>query len=156
MYVGNPEAWGGTVPSTIVDIRGDTIVDFTVPYVSERMYTSSTSTDVESYIVLSLVNNAISPDVASIPTIGVLVYTAAGEDFQVLQLRNYPTTVGVREDFQEVFEPLSSASFNPESGVLDSEHLTSFNSILSRYHPYTSTVTSELSVEPKCGCLTTI
>lgn len=149
VYVGNPEAWGGTVPSTIVDIRGDTIVDFTVPYVSERMYTSSTSTDVESYIVLSLVNNAISPDIASIPTIGVLVYTAAGEDFQVLQLRNYPTTVGVREDFQEVFEPLSSASFNPESGVLDSEHLTSFNSILSRYHPYSSTVTAELTVEPK-------
>jgi len=90
------ETYAGDAVSTVVDIRGDTVVDFTVPYISPFPYqpcrgyvhanadtgwTSLPNAEENSFITLSLVNAMQQPDFSGTACIYVNVYVSAAEDF---------------------------------------------------------------------------
>lgn len=90
------EEYAGDAVSTIVDVRGDTRVTFTVPYISPypyqrcRGYLHSNypngwarlpASEQNSFITLSLINSLQQPDFSQEAVIYVNIYVSAAEDF---------------------------------------------------------------------------
>ncbi len=84
------ESFGGDVVSEIVDIKGDTIIDITVPYLQSAPYRSVSgftapdiySAGLMSALQVSLLNEVTGMDAVGDMTVYCVVYMAAGEDFR--------------------------------------------------------------------------
>lgn len=91
------ENFGGDYPSIVVDIKGSTIVDFTIPFIYSMPYVEYTGTiDIDnatgplgSSIDITVINHAASQDVSGDTTIVGTVWAAAAEDFSWSQYCSY-------------------------------------------------------------------
>jgi len=68
--------------SQIVDVRGDTTVSFTVPYVAQTDYLIPMAETV-GQLQISIYNNIVSSDSATDAVVDMIVFSAAGPDFQL-------------------------------------------------------------------------
>lgn len=156
------EEYAGDAVSTVVDIRGDTMCDFTVPYVSPfpyqpcRGYLHSNSSagwsalpaeEQNSFITLSLVNSMQQPDFAGTAVIYVNVYSAAAEDFVFGGLIHpyirTPLNTGADRlrvephsldvHFAKPFKPLVQAFGTYEAGLILPEQYSGVEEILMKY-----------------------
>jgi len=84
--------YSGDLISKVVDITGDTTVEFTVPYLQQTLfspvqfdYTGFAATDYNGTIMVSLVNPVNASDSTAASTVTCNVFIAAGEDFELMQ-----------------------------------------------------------------------
>lgn len=136
----------------VIDIQGDTEVEFTIPYVGATAAYIRTQEKPNPYVMMQLLSVSV-PD-ATIPApIYVNVYKAGGSDFKVGMLtesaRLYPNPTTLRDgtsivlqsnpraDFNKMFEPLHpSMTGYDQQNLLYGEHYTTLREIIHRYHPY--------------------
>lgn len=120
----------GDISSKIIDIKGDTWCDLTVPYLDpypwvETKYGPNTPPRILVERITSIVGSAASP------IIYLNVFRAAGEDYE---LARFTTTTylplpenqcDIRERFKQTFEPISSGvSMSFEKGLVMPEIAT--------------------------------
>ncbi len=85
-------SYSGDLISKIVDITGDTTVEFTVPYLQQTQFvpvqydfTGTTADFYNGTIMVSLVNPVNASDTTAASTVNCAIFTAAGEDFELMQ-----------------------------------------------------------------------
>lgn len=118
---GNPESDnGGEVYSTIVDVKGDTPIGVTVPWLSNHNALRTPANfplnadKPNGYLVLSLVNAPVAYDATVEEFISIIVTTAAGPDIQ-FALPTQTTDVSPQGSLSGLYEgdfpPLVPASY---------------------------------------------
>lgn len=143
----------GDMVSKIVDIRGDTTVDFSVPYISPYFYqptmglysvgshASFPAQYNNSNLVFSVINPPVGPDPATTSLIYYNLYVSAGEDF-VFGGSTFPRVEGpisnVREQslikaFEKPFEGLIPAVTAQEKGVVLPEQYSTIEELCMAY-----------------------
>jgi hypothetical protein len=160
------EDYAGDAVSQIIDVRGDTIMDLTIPYMSPYPYqrccgyihanedtgwTGLPSEDQNSFLTVSLVNMLQQPDFAGTAQIYLNVYVAAASDFVFGSARSptirtpLNTTVAVRDKivphslevaFKGSFPPIVSASGTYEAGLILPEQYTGLEELCMRYSAF--------------------
>lgn len=150
----------GDVISRVVDITGDTIVDFTIPYLQTNYYTKigtgvvTGATSLENgFVGIYLVNEVVNADPDVTPTIYWASWVSAGTDFQVLgyqsvsvpdnhvlqstdltpALTSKTNQSCIREMFRETSEPLIDALGFVEAGFVACENYGDVESLVKRY-----------------------
>jgi hypothetical protein len=144
------EANAGDMVSAVVDVRGDTVFDFSVPFLSNTVYNQCAPMNALNYakppactstVQLSLVNKVVNADTGIPSIITLLIFVAAGEDMQWLQYKQF--TIGktelvfdtsLKKGFGEAFAPLVGAQACPESHFVNPDPVDSFLSLLHRYN----------------------
>lgn len=143
----------------MVDVQGDTEVEFTVPHCTEQVVRDNTTETLYwNVYVKVLAFSSPVPEVSA--PIYLNVYKAAASDFRVgcLQLNSFTPTdpafidraitteSNPRQDFSKVFEPLhpSIVGYVPDKVVYPEEY-TSVRDIVHRQAPY-GTVATNVSI----------
>jgi len=154
----------GDFVSTIIDVKGDTQYEFTVPYLFPtpwRLTNDLITTDVEvvryPLFVLDAITEIIGPSISEDPAISVVIFRSAGEDFQWHQVCTpLLTSAGevidgesvVATEFSIPFQPvLKGTSFSSEFGYVRPEVITHVHQLLKRYET-TSVTTGNLVINP--------
>jgi len=137
----------------IADVKGDTVVNFTVPYLFRTMYRLTGDADPLVYPVLRItpISPINAPSTEVEPTIFMTLWRAAASDFKFNELKTWvlPTTpalpiIGdtvkaqcdIQTVFKETFSPIiEGCDFARERGVITGEHVTNLRQILKRYIP---------------------
>jgi hypothetical protein len=92
----NVEDYGGDIPSVVLDIKGDTIFDFSVPFTKAvgympvngmQSFLGGVSSFYNSAITITLVNEVVGPNGVGDQTVNCLIYAAAGEDMRFVRYR---------------------------------------------------------------------
>lgn len=137
----------GNVISQIVDVRGDTNVTFTVPYLAATRWLRYNENP--GFIEIYLINELVAPDPALTNTVSGIIWAAAADDFQCQLIYNRCTPTALPEaklkkqivsqgaivdDFSAPFEGIAG----PTGGVIDkstcdSEQIYSWEAWVKRY-----------------------
>lgn len=123
----------------VVDIQGDTEVEFVIPYCPAAVAQDSKSVDV--YRLNFSVLTWSQPDPVISAPITLNVYKAADTDFQFGALLENAFTVqsNPRADFSKIFEPLHpDITGYTHDGLLYGEKYTTLREILHHYTPLTT------------------
>jgi len=144
----------GDIASTIVDVKGDTIFQTTVPYLYETMMKQTLDTLFTPLLHIEAISPMVGQSFSGTePTIYLVVWRAAGEDMKFAQLVErieYPTEkkekepektlVKMRQEcdpqscFRNTFDPIVfGCEFVSENGVVRSETVDSVNEACKRY-----------------------
>jgi len=126
----------------VVDIQGDTEVDFTIPYCGAPISEPTQNTDVFS--VYFKIITWSQPDAAISAPIALNVYKAAGSDFRFGGLKEKVFTVqsNPRADFAAVFEPFEpSMTGYVHDGLLYGEEYKTLREVVHRYCAVKQTAT---------------
>ena len=151
------EDYAGDIVSAVVDIRGDTSYEFTVPYLNPMPYTPTTEYYTvgaseyplqsrpfyaSSYIKITIINPAVVPDVGGDSTIYMNIFTAAANDFEFghlvdAQILNPPAAKdAVKQSlavaFSKNFDALVAANASLEAGFVCPEKYSSIEAIMKR------------------------
>jgi len=135
----------GDLVSIVVDVSGDTTVQFTVPYIHEEVYlpclapnAADTVTGIP-FINMYLENPVVSPDTSANPVIYYSVWVAAGDDFRlmcperIMASANYVWThpfsrylrlnaqCDILTEFSKPFPGIVPARYTLETGVVTGE-----------------------------------
>jgi len=150
----------GDVTSRIIDVKGDTDVTLTVPYVYYNTYRRFKDTDVFPTIYLQSITGIISISPATDPSIFLNVWRAAGEDFELAQFigpqyrfQTQPAITAekkkrerveahsvMREQFSKTFDPIGGAcKFSYAKNFCNSEQETLITDCMKRYSQGNST-----------------
>lgn len=142
----------GDVPSIIVDVKGDTMCDFTVPYLSPTMYQDLARPDYIPKLRIELVSPMVGQS-PSQPAIGLVIWRSGGADTQFSQLvdfhgpdatkpapkqkRSAPkqkAQCDMRYHFKKPFIPIvEGCTYTREAGVATPEAITSIRQMTRRY-----------------------
>lgn len=160
----------GNVVSQIVDIRGDTNVEFTVPYLAAtRWLTQAQNT---GWIDVYLINELVAPDPALTNTVQCVVWVAAADDFQTQaiynrceasltgpELRRTARAQGaIVEDFAHEFDGIAGMSGGIiDKSTCDSEQIYSWEAWVKRFAPNgVTTSDTAFSFKPANGSAMTL
>lgn len=151
----------GDLVSQIVDVKGDTELEFAVPYLWDTHWRNVYSDDGFPRVVLERISDIIGQSVSSDSVIYCSVWRAGSSDMQFMKLQDVadPTTTerlvfdsikqktsrhgkiatsqsGIRDRFKRTFSPVlqGSQSF-VESGFVSSEQTGAISDALKRYVP---------------------
>lgn len=135
--------YSGDVISRIVDITGDTWVDFTVPYLYPAYYqrcawceSDSNAQDYVGQLNISLVNPVVTPDTNGTTSVYATLFHAAGEDFRLM---NY---VGFRFP-----QSVTGASFTTTNALPSADVFTPQTSIGVKFkQPFEGLINSKYNV----------
>jgi len=158
------EEYAGDIVSTVVDIRGDTIVEFTVPYLGARPYapvvgftgygdvwdTFLPTSDNYSVLVFSWINPITEPSPDGVGSIWMNIWQSAAEDFVfnglVRKVAQLPcgavaappaaTLHSAEQAFSKPFQPMAPAHAAIEAGLVRTESIDTIEHICQRYYPY--------------------
>lgn len=161
----------GDFVSRVVDVKGDTVLDITVPYIYDTAYREFLAADATPSLYLSRLTSIISISPADDPSIFVNVWRSAGEDIEFAQYvglqHRYETQSAVEvdipfiskkkpvierdsseaqsviwEDFKKSFEVLGGEGrFTQASHFCSAEHDSTIVTALKRYSQMTSSLT---------------
>jgi hypothetical protein len=158
----DPEAYGGDHVSTIVEIRGDTEYEFTIPYLSREPWTemvgwtsptgpSQVNTNIIADCVnISIINPAQTADEVGDSSVFYSIYVAAGEDYDVRDYMGFylrpsrnelPPPLAIRKQslrdrFAKPFAPMVPALAAFEQGYVKSESATNIVELLHIETPF--------------------
>jgi hypothetical protein len=157
-YNSNPltDANDGDVVSRLVDIKGDTVVELAVPYLWKTMYRPTTQDDFLPLITVTLSSPIVGLSIDTDPSIVLVVWRAAGEDFVFNQMVTFDQdTFNINSDnfidsdewteeaeaqmipqerFRAPFDGIIEGTrLTYESGAITGEHITCLNDMLKRY-----------------------
>lgn len=134
----------------VVDIQGDTAVEFTVPYVGKSVMKQPG--EVSEFRLMFKTLSWSQPDYGKVTPIYLNVYKAAASDFQVgcLLENGFVPQSNPREDFVKEFAPIhpSVVGFAPKNLVCGEEY-TTMREMVHRYHAYTQVTQDPLPVYTK-------
>lgn len=172
-FVAPLSSYDGDVVSKVVQVQGDTEVDFFIPYVSSQYalpidpIDSVSPTGGMGIIGVSLVSPIQTMGSAVTASIYMNTWVAAGEDFRFMDFASDPTdpTIDIfasalaaeipeaqsdlRVAFQKPFEGLRPCYLNPEAGLVSPENEMNIASLMHRYVAQkTSQGTTNLDVAP--------
>jgi hypothetical protein len=142
----------GDVISRIIDVKGDTSISFTVPYLWDATYRALNDANLPT-LYIQRVTPIIGQSLATDSKIHLVTWRAAGEDFQFNQLvdhysgfdvldfdsdiddsSSYDAQTDPRADFKKVFDPIVNGScFVRETGIITGEIIDSVHDITKRY-----------------------
>jgi hypothetical protein len=141
----------GDVVSRIIDVKGDTSISFTVPYLWDTTYRTLNDSQFPT-LHIQRVSPIIGQSLATDAKILVVTWRAAGEDFTFNQLvdqytgfedldalsfddsSDYEPQTDPRADFKKVFDPIiGGSSFIRETGAITGEIIDSVHDITKRY-----------------------
>lgn len=135
----------GDYISHVIDITGDTLYKFSIPYLQSALYqrtslpSLNTAIDTSNGVLMfSVVNPVRTTDNVATNSIYVNIWNAAGSGFE-LALPRSPTWIvnsqySMREEFlKNDFEPLIPASEILVDGVMMGEKIDSLRTLLHRY-----------------------
>jgi hypothetical protein len=131
----------------VVDIQGDTEVEFMVPYCHQD-FAAQTSTGAQ-YSIFFQVLSWSQPDPAVSSPITINMYKAGDSDFQVSVLKEmfFTPQSNPRRDFVKSFEPMHESMVGYEhDGLLFGEQYETLREILHRSHALTQISSSAHSV----------
>lgn len=135
----------GDYISHVIDITGDTLYKFSIPYLQSALYqrtslpSLSTAIDTTNGVILfSIVNPVRTTDNVVTNSVYINVWNAAGPGFELALPRSPAWVVSsqysMREEFlKQDFEPLIPASEILIDGVMMGEKITSLRTLLHRY-----------------------
>lgn len=141
----------GDVISRVVDVRGDTEYEFTVPYLWPTVYRPLSQSDALPRIVIQQLIPIVGPSFEEDPQIFLAVWRAAGEDIRFNQLCSYdPNSYGAIQtynqppiyeaqmdptmSFKKTFNPIVDGSFFiKEQGAISGEMIVSLHDVVKRY-----------------------
>lgn len=150
------EEYAGDAVSAVVDIRGDTEFEFTIPYINPMPYlpvlrlygvTEDISTMLpnpwdSSYVTISVINPSTVSVVGGDSTIGINIWVAAADDFEFGHLGNFNVRnnlldpparkQSLEQAFSKSFDPLSAGYASSEIGLVLPEKYSSIEAILKR------------------------
>lgn len=136
------EAWGGDIPSKVVDVQGPTECTFSVPYVSANVYQEIIDSTPDSWVAFSLVNPVTGNDSAVEAKIDMLMFVSPGEDMSLMWNNGYSDTsptkysyydTSLEQEFALPFEGLIPATYSSEVRIVASDEQLSFYEYLHRY-----------------------
>lgn len=145
------DANSGDIVSRVVDVKGDTQVSMTVPYLWHTMYRVYNDEVAYPKILIQNISPIIGPSIESDAIVWCTVWRAAGEDFQFNQLTDWkrfsdglgkkPTKklkakaqLDVCATFKKTFDPiLEGSKFGIEQGVVSGEKITTIKDMIRRY-----------------------
>lgn len=154
----------GNVVSQIVDIRGDTNVTFTVPYLASTRWL--TQGENPGWIEVYLINELVAPDPALTNAVQCVVWVAAADDFQTQAIYNRAEAVltldpgrpksqgAVVEEFSGDFEGIAGMSGGIiDKSTCDSEQIYSWEAWVKRYEHNGSTASpvQSFGLKPASG-----
>jgi len=172
------ENYAGDAVSMVVDVRGDTVAEFTAPYISPYPYQPTLGyfhcenpagyalMPIEyqnSFVTISLINAMQQPDFAGSAVIYVNIYVSAAEDFVFgrsvwpsvrTPLSQAPTPDSKIEphsltlSFTKPFPPIVPASGTYEAGLVLPEQFTGIEELCMRYGPLYNTATQADELVP--------
>jgi hypothetical protein len=154
--------YSGDFTSKVVDVTGDTIVTFIVPYLDPKTFMrfnwclpSMTPVDHLGVVAISLVNPVTTPDITAANKVYASIFISAGDDFEVAQytgLRDpiangywttlYTKTLPTEEvtgqtsltaAFASPFEGLTKASLTRQNGMITQDRFYSVLDLGKRY-----------------------
>jgi hypothetical protein len=115
----------------VVDVQGDTEVEFTVPYASETYATSTTESIGAVYATMISYS---SPDLSLSLPIYLNVYVAAADDFEFYGLTSFNIQSNPRADFSKPFSPIhESVKGYKQEGIIYGEKYESIREVIHRY-----------------------
>lgn len=162
------DSYSGDMISKVVDIAGDTVLEFTLPYLAKDHYKACDAigqTSAENSIGVwgvSLVNPIVSTDSNVDASVYMNVWYAAGDDFTFMEHLAINDKIEIRIDdapppepeeiievqsdmklkFASDFPGLIPCSYNPEIGVINGENFGRITDLLHRYSELNSKVTA--------------
>jgi len=123
----------------IVDIQGDTTVEFTVPYLGKNIQTATNSGT--NWSVWFKVLSWSTPVPAVSAPIHLIAYKAAADDFKLgcYLSQGFVPSHDPRADFATAF-PMFHVNMDgySQAGFVNGEEYTTLREVVHRYHPYTS------------------
>jgi len=138
---------GGDFPSQIVELKGSTIVKFTIPYLFETSYRKTVSNPASTgwtfspKITIELLTLPVTGQGAA-PYITAVVFRAAAEDFQVSSPQRQqidPTVFGqtsLQKEFKFKFDPIScKCELALEGGFATMETTGKITDVMKRFTP---------------------
>lgn len=146
----------GDVVSRLVDIKGDTIVEMTIPYLWRTLYRTTKNDGNLPLITVSLSSPIVGLSIDTDPSIVLVVWRAAGEDFAFNQMVTFDAgntadsfdlnesdsewteeaeaQMIPQERFRVPFDGIVEGTrLTYESGAITGEHITCLNDMLKRY-----------------------
>jgi hypothetical protein len=135
----------GDVITQIVDVKGDTMYPFEVPFLWYTMWRNFNDNIGLPIIYVEPIIAPVGPAIAANPTIYLVVWRAAGDSFQWQRLceplitEHFPVShnraqCDVFKEFSAKFPPLVVGTHdNVESKMCNPEHIVVFNQIWKRY-----------------------
>lgn len=139
------------IPYQIVDIKGDTWHQLTVPYLRQFAWTHQAETILAPTLTVSLESPITGESLPATPTIFMIVFRAAGEDVQFSRLSNAHAAVpssevrkaslkvpikqtSFQDRFKKTFEPIvQGCQFATEHGFVNSETTLTVSDCLKRF-----------------------
>jgi hypothetical protein len=115
----------------VVDVQGDTEVEFTIPYVNATYAADTTSLSGDIYATMISFS---SPDLSISLPVYLNVYAAAADDFEFYGLTSFNIQSNPRAEFSKPFPPLHEEikSYNQE-GIVYGEKYESIREVIHRY-----------------------
>lgn len=145
----------GDIVSRLVDVKGDTIVELTVPYLWDTLYRPTEPVTFLPLITVSLTSPIVGLSIDTDPSIATVIWRSAGEDFVFSQLVSYTQDVtevdsldfessseietaepqmNPQERFRMTFDGIvQGTNFTFEDGLITGEKIVSLNDMLKRY-----------------------
>jgi len=146
----------GDIVSRLVDIKGDTVVELSVPYLWHTLYRTTQPQQLLPIITVSLTSPIVGLSIDTDPSIAMVAWRAAGEDFIFNQLVTFTTdtemdfldtTESTEDDIDDVeaqMKPqerfrltfdgiVQGTEFTFEDGLITGEKIVSLNDMLKRY-----------------------
>jgi hypothetical protein len=120
----------------IIDVQGDTEVEFTLPYSSSQIATKSVVSDPDRFVLYAYPLSWSQPDLAVTAPIYMNVYTSASDDieFRLLQDVMFQTNSCPRNDFSKSFPPFhDSITSYGTTGLICGEKYTSVREVIHKY-----------------------
>jgi len=128
----------------IIDVQGDTLVKWEIPYTSLQLTTIPEPPSGNFHLYVEIVSWAQADDNIAVP-IYVVTYKAGGEDFKVAELLDQAFSLqsneielqsAPRDIFKDSFEPFCKGNtlFSTQN-VLNGEEYTSVRDIIKRFAP---------------------
>jgi hypothetical protein len=133
----------------IIDVQGDTEIEFTVPYCEKRVATSNASGTTFGIYAKPMAWSTPDPSLST--PIYFNVYKSAASDFRVAGLREqfFTPTHNPRADFAQDFPMFQDGMTGYDTqGLLFGEEYTTVREIIHRYTPLYATASSQTLVWP--------
>lgn len=150
------EEYAGDLVSAVVDIRGDTDFEFTVPYLSPHVYSdvpgyygvgdttyTIPTNQATSWLSVSMINGVQQPTTTGNAVIYCNIWAAGAEDLTYINFSDFstrkpagatpmPEKQSVRMAYNKSFPPLAPALATMEAGLVAPEHYTSIEELTHR------------------------
>lgn len=150
----------GDIVSQVIDVKGDTVVAFTVPFLWPTTYRAVNDGITYPRIIITIISPIIGPSSDADPAIFLAVWRSAGEDFKFKQMVSWTPNVPVEEEedeveeiqaqmdirseFRKTFRPiLDGSQYTFDCNCVIGEDITSMRQMAKRYVELTHTSTSQ-------------